>query len=73
MQQAINRILSLTLCAIWLLIIAQSTVAQTTQFTYQGKLNNSGAPVNGNFDLNFKLFDDRRCRPAHKASWRSRM
>jgi hypothetical protein len=58
MQQAINRILTLTMCAVWLLIIAQSTVAQTTQFTYQGKLSNSGAPANGNFDLNFRLFDN---------------
>lgn len=45
MQQAINKILSLTLCAIWLLIIAQITLAQTTQFTYQGKLSDSVAPA----------------------------
>ena len=58
MQQTINRILSLMLGAIWLLIIAQTTLAQTTQFTYQGKLSNSGAPANGNFDLIFTLFDN---------------
>lgn len=31
--------------------------AQTTAFTYQGKLTDAGAPANGNFDLQFKLFD----------------
>jgi len=31
--------------------------AQTTAFTYQGKLADAGNPANGNFDLQFKLFD----------------
>lgn len=31
--------------------------AQTTAFTYQGKLTDAGNPANGNFDLQFKLFD----------------
>jgi hypothetical protein len=49
----------LTLCAIVLLAIfgAQSVFAQTTAFTYQGKLNNGGVPANGNYDMQFKLFD----------------
>src|SRR5262249_36307769 len=31
--------------------------AQTTSFTYQGKITDSGAPANGNYDLQFSLFD----------------
>src|SRR5438105_2479528 len=31
--------------------------AQTTQFAYQGKLNDGGVPANGTYDLQFKLFD----------------
>lgn len=31
--------------------------AQTTQFTYQGHLTDSGSPANGAYDLQFKLYD----------------
>ena len=31
--------------------------AQTTSFTYQGRLTDAGNPANGNYDLQFKLFD----------------
>ncbi|MBI1761707.1 MAG: hypothetical protein HYR56_09760 [Acidobacteria bacterium] len=31
--------------------------AQTTAFTYQGRLTDAGNPANGNYDLQFKLFD----------------
>jgi len=31
--------------------------AQGTAFTYQGRLNDSGSPANGNYDLEFTLFD----------------
>ena len=31
--------------------------AQTTAFTYQGSMQNSGTPAYGNFDFEFKLFD----------------
>lgn len=34
-----------------------SGAAQTTAFTYQGKLTDAGNPANGNYDLQFKLFD----------------
>ncbi len=37
--------------------IAAITTAQSTAFTYQGKLNASGSAASGNFDLTFKLFD----------------
>jgi hypothetical protein len=32
-------------------------MAQTTAFTYQGKLTDGGNPANGSYDLQFKLFD----------------
>src|SRR5438552_1905395 len=31
--------------------------AQSTAFTYQGKLTDAGNPAQGNYDLQFKLFD----------------
>jgi hypothetical protein len=31
--------------------------AQTSVFTYQGKLNDGGAAANGSYDMQFKLFD----------------
>src|ERR1044071_3874731 len=34
-----------------------SASAQTTAFTYQGKLSDAGNPANGNYDFEFKLFD----------------
>lgn len=33
--------------------------AQTTQFSYQGKLADNGSPVNGSYDFQFKLFNAR--------------
>lgn len=37
---------------------ANAISAQTTAFTYQGKLNNGASPAAGNFDMQFRLFDD---------------
>jgi hypothetical protein len=34
-----------------------SAHGQTTAFTYQGRLTDAGNPANGNYDLQFKLFD----------------
>lgn len=42
---------------IWLAAAATSSFAQTTAFTYQGKLTDAGNPANGNYDLQFKLVD----------------
>src|ERR1041385_6642571 len=36
---------------------ASTTLAQTTAFTYQGKLTDTGSPANGAYDFQFKLFD----------------
>jgi hypothetical protein len=44
-----------------ILLLAQlasfSASAQTSTFTYQGKLSDSGAPANGIYDVQFKIFD----------------
>ena len=49
----------LTLCTIVLLAVfgAQSVFAQTTAFTYQGKLNDGANPANAGYDMQFRLFD----------------
>ncbi len=37
--------------------LAARVEAQTTAFTYQGRLTDAGNPANGNYDMQFKLFD----------------
>ena len=34
-----------------------TATAQTTEFTYQGSLNNGGTPATGNYDFEFLLYD----------------
>ena len=34
-----------------------AALGQSSGFTYQGRLADSGAPANGNYDLQFALFD----------------
>lgn len=36
---------------------SRDVFAQTTEFTYQGSLKNSGVPANANYDFEFALFD----------------
>src|SRR5712691_3127220 len=40
-----------------ILLGANAALAQTTSFTYQGRLTDGGTPANGNYDLQFALFD----------------
>jgi len=47
----------LGMMAMLVLAFAGTVLAQTTAFTYQGKLVDNGAPASGNYDLTFKLFD----------------
>ena len=45
-------------CAILLLFFnVNHATAQTTAFTYQGKLTDGANLANGNYDMQFKLFD----------------
>lgn len=41
----------------FLVCFAREASAQTTEFTFQGSLQSSGSPANGNHDLEFKMFD----------------
>ncbi len=46
--------------SLFLLLFALCAVtarAQTTSFTYQGRLTDSGTPANANYDLQFTLWD----------------
>src|SRR6266536_5380418 len=58
-QTLLNRSRRKFLLLITLLLMSASSVvlAQTGAFTYQGKLNDGGNPANGNYDLQFKLYD----------------
>jgi hypothetical protein len=40
-----------------LLVGAGSAFAQTSEFNYQGRLNDAGAAANGTYQIQFKLFD----------------
>jgi len=40
-----------------LLLSSALVAAQTTAFTYQGRLTTAGSPANGPYDLEFKIFD----------------
>src|SRR5437016_2255539 len=42
---------------LWLIAAASATVAQGSSFTYQGRLTDGGTAANGNYDLQFALFD----------------
>jgi hypothetical protein len=48
-------LITLVICSVFLLGM-QSANAQTTEFTYQGRLNNSGSAANGVYDFEFALF-----------------
>ena len=48
-----------TIFIFFLMAVASFTIsAQTTEFTYQGKLLDGGLPANANYDMQFQLFDD---------------
>jgi hypothetical protein len=49
-----NRIV---IAALALLLSVQAVQAQTTAFTYQGKLSAGGTAANGNYEIQFKLYD----------------
>src|SRR5437868_1707212 len=51
-----NTILQICLSTLVLAFAQTVSQAQTTIFSYQGNLTVSGAPANGNFDFEFRLF-----------------
>lgn len=48
---------SFVLALLAVLFLAGAVRAQTTVFTYQGRLTDGGAPANGSYDLQFTLWD----------------
>src|SRR5437660_4287629 len=48
---------SFILLVVVLAMGASATLGQTSNFTYQGRLTDGGTPANGNYDLQFVLFD----------------
>ena len=56
MLYRVRKLLALAILFIWLAGM-HSTFAQTTQFTYQGKLTDNGAPANGSYDFTMALWD----------------
>ena len=53
MKTIFRNVLTFAICTVCFAVLAS---AQTTSFTYQGSLNVSGQPANGNFDFIFALF-----------------
>jgi hypothetical protein len=43
--------------ALLLILLVKTVFAQSSAFSYQGQLNNNGAPASGLFELQFTLFD----------------
>lgn len=53
-----TRMIARTIMLIAVFFCGLGTIqAQTTQFTYQGRLTDGGSPANGSYDLQVKLFD----------------
>src|SRR5262245_34532812 len=52
---ALRRVLSIS---VLLVSSATSIRAQTTDFTYQGRLASGGTPANGQYDLEFALYKE---------------
>jgi hypothetical protein len=48
---------NLTFFILTMLLSASAALAQSSSFTYQGRLTDGNAPANGNYDLQFALFD----------------
>lgn len=57
LKRCFNNHFRLPLCILLVVLSASYVFAQTPQFTYQGQLTDNGSPANGQYDLQFKLFD----------------
>src|SRR6266545_2713826 len=53
-NKTLRTLFNLSLC---LLAGAPLVGAETTTFTYQGRLTDSGSTANGSYDLKFRLYD----------------
>lgn len=48
---------TLAAIAIFLTLACGTAMSQTTEFNYQGSLQNAGIPANGNYDMQFTVYD----------------
>jgi len=48
---------ALVVIVLAILLGTAAAIAQTSNFTYQGRLTDGGTAANGNYDLQFALFD----------------
>src|SRR5436853_4582765 len=55
--ETMNHFISRMSVLLVLLFCSSAALAQTTAFTYQGRLTDGGTPANGNYDLQFTLWD----------------
>src|SRR5437867_3898155 len=56
-EQSMKTRVLIPLATLALLVSHQTLLAQASAFTYQGRLNDNGAPANGSFDLRFTIYD----------------
>ena len=52
-----NHTFAALLIALFIFLTAISSAAQTTAFTYQGRLNDNSAAANGSYDMQFRVYD----------------
>ena len=57
-HRAMRASAALAAAALLLLTLPAAAAPQLPDFTYQGRLSQNGAPANGNFNLDFALFND---------------
>ena len=57
-HRAVRASAALAAAALLLLTLPAAAAPQLPDFTYQGRLSQNGAPANGNFNLDFALFND---------------
>src|SRR5688572_25679410 len=58
MTRIFNRRIAFLFPFILLVLSAGTASAQTTSFAYEGQLSIGGLPAGGDYDFEFKLFDD---------------
>ena len=52
-----NRLIRIAITLVFVSCVMTTASGQSSSFTYQGRLADSGTPTNGNYDLQFSLWD----------------
>ncbi|HYW70118.1 MAG TPA: tail fiber domain-containing protein [Pyrinomonadaceae bacterium] len=56
-RQVFNHLFALVVALLSILLTTSAALGQATSFTYQGRLTDGGTAANGNYDLQFALWD----------------